>query len=193
MAPTPYNAGWQLDLHYDTGTFTHVLQMPVLAHLVTGTYFLVRQTTTDIGLSTAATAAADILKPMFANTCTFTGWTLQEYDSGIFIPRASGSLAIAGTGAGALVPGSQITVTFRDINYLFYRLVLLDTAHVPPNKYSYPTGNTAIDNAVSSWYTIDATTDVGQWIRSRNGGTLANPLKVTLAYNKRLVRKYGLN
>jgi len=192
MAPTPYAAGWQLDIHYTVSGLSHVIQLPCFSPSAATPYSLAL----SIGGSRLASlCAADfvaLLKPNYHSSVVFTGYSLQEVVDGIFIPRESASMSVAGTGATASVLASQIICTFRDLPYKVYRLYLAETIYQAPGRVDYPTGEASFDNFIESLLPGSvATNPPGLWLRSRGGNQIVTFTGGANGFNKTYRRARG--
>lgn len=195
MAPTPYSAGYQLDLHLAVGSVNHIIQLPCDATIASGVY----QLTLWDGGSRLASAAADdfaqLLKIFYNSTSSFVQYVLQQFDSGIFIPRESAAMAVVGTdGANAEQHGFATTLTFRDLTYKVQRIIVPESTLPGPQKRGYPvTGLTGYNAFIESILPgSTATNPIGQWIRSRGDSRTNTFVKASTMTNKSIVRRRGL-
>lgn len=192
MAPTPYGASHQLDIHYTVDGLEHVVQIPVNSGSVGSPYALNEFTGGTILASAAAADYADLFKPLLLATDTIDTYVLQEYDSGIFIPVESGALGVAGTGAGTPVLSLQFTMTFRDLNYKIIKHVWQEVLLDAPKKYVYPATTPApVDAFIASALDHSTAGALGLWMRSRGGAIYLSVTGATTTFNRKLRRARG--
>lgn len=193
MAPTPYTAGYQLDIVYTVQGFTHRVQLPCGATNIGGSYNLLRLSMSDYPVASAVADFTNLAKPWFAADVTFTQWILQQHDGGVFIPVAQSGIAVVGTNAGTTKLATQATVVFRDLSYLFYRLVLMEVAFPAPAKDTIPSGTPAVDDLIIDMLpSATSANPIWQWVRSRGNHSLNSALGYTNTFNRRFRRKRGL-
>jgi len=195
MAPVPYSASHQLDIHYTVASQPHVVQIPCSAIPVSGNYELELWDGGSRLASACADDYAQLVKIFFNPGDSFTQYVVQQYSDGIFIPIESASMSVAGTdGSNPTLLGFQDTLTFRDTNYGFVRHVIEESTLPGPKKYGYPVSGLTGYNALieSMLPTSVATNPLNEWMRSRGNFRLQTHVKTSVNTNKRLLRNRGL-
>jgi len=195
MAPTPYDAPHQLDIHYTVGGLPHVTQIPCSAVLVGSFYNLDLWSGGTRLASDCANDYAQLLKIFFNASDSYVQYVVQQYSSGIFIPLEVGSMSVVGTdGSNTHKLGFEDTLTFRDTRYLFVRHVVQESTLVGPQKYGYPvSGLTGYNAFVESVLPGSAAANpIGEWMRSRGNFRIKSHVKTSVNTNKKLLRNRGL-
>lgn len=190
--PTPIAATHQLDIHYSVPSLDHVMQLRCDAVSGVGGYALNQWLGSPIAVQDAVDNLVLLLKVMWKATAAFDTWTLQEYDSGVYLPVAQGSIGVAGTSSGADAPAAQTTLIFRAASFGFMRVILLeaaDTGILSHGGYGQLSG--AFADLVDDL--LDKTDGhAGAWLRSRGESPTNTFVSFTTAPNKKLRRKRGL-
>lgn len=195
MAPTPYSAPHQLDIHYTVDGLPHVVQIPCSAAAAGGVFVANLWSGGVRFISSCADDYAQLVKIFFKPADSFTQYVLQRYDSGIFIPVESASMAVVGTdGSNPDKFGFEDTLTFRDSDYKFVRHVIQESTLPGPQKYGYPVGGLTGYNALieSMLPASAATHPLNEWFRSRGNRQIFSHTKTSVNTNKKLLRARGL-
>lgn len=192
VGPTPITAPHQLDIEYTVDGKTHLCQLRCSAVLVSGSYEL-----EDYGGGTTPVAGfvasfVALAAPLFKTTSTFDIWTLQQYNTGAYIPIATGSIGSAGSGTGANSLTSQMTFTYKDGLYNDVKIVLLEGAGI---TVPYKAAQTALGGAFATF--ANAFMDLsagamGSIVRSRANSIITAQRFLTTSLNRTLRRERGL-
>lgn len=195
MAPTPYSAGYQLDIHVNVAGLPHVIQLPCDATVASGIYSLVLIGGGGRLASDCANDFAALLKVFYRSGTIINQYVLQRFDSGIFIPVESAAMSVAGTdGANPELYGFATTLTYRDLPYKFMRIVIPESTLTGPVKRGYPVSGLTGYNALieSTLPGSVAAHPLHEWLRSRGDNGIATFVKASTMTNKKIVRARGL-
>lgn len=194
MAPTPYSCSHQLDIHVAIDGFTHVYQIPCNSDSTFSPYYLLRDSMSARLASDCAADFADLYKDLYTAAASITKYVLQEYNAGSFLPVEEGALGIAGAHAGTYVKAAEVTLTFRDTDFKFYKPRILESAYNPTlMKLAYPTTDAAIDAFIESHLPGSVQTDpLHEWVRSRGSRLINTVTFFTSSFNRRVRRRRGL-
>lgn len=192
MAPIPYSAGFSLVLSYTITGYTHHVRLPCDSPDSSAPYTLSLNSGGTRLASSCADDFAQLYKPLMHNTDSFVQYSLQEYDSGIFIPRQTASMAVAGTNGAIATLGEQWTMTFRDLPYHIYRLILFESVLPAPTRINYPSGDANVNALIESILPGSvAANPVGRWLRSRGDNQIKSLTGMVTTYNRKLRRTRG--
>lgn len=190
--PLPQVANGRLEIKYTTGSGrTHACNLDVeLSGSITGSN-IVAVAGGSMLFSDAADDAIAALKAMFNASTTFGVYRLLHYDTGAWIPNASGSSGVAGTNGSADTEAAEGTFTFRDSSYNLDKLVLLEGAFGGLVHQAYAALGVASKAVVDSVLTATAG-NIGNFYVSKANLQVASFSYYTQTFNKRLRREAGL-
>lgn len=190
--PKPQVANGRLAIDYLSGSGkTHTCNLDVeLSGSLTGIN-IVSVSGGSMLFSDAADNAIAVLKAMFNATTTFGVYTLYHYDTGAWIPNASGSSGVTGTNGGADTKAGEGTFTFRDSAYNIDKIVLLEGAFGGLVHQAYAALGVASKAVVDSVLTATAG-NIGDFYVSKANLEIASFQYYTQSFNKRLRRQWGL-
>jgi len=194
MAPTNYACTHQLAIYTTIDGFTHVYQIACNVDLSASPLMMNRFSMPDRLVSDCVDDFVLLYKALHPAATTITKYVVSEYNVGSFLPIFEDAIGVAGTHAGTYVKAAEVTLTFRDTDFKFYKPRILESSYnAGILKVAYPTTDAAIDPFILSHLPASAAADpLGQWVRSRGNRKIASVTFFTASFNKRLRRKRGI-
>jgi len=190
--PLPQLADGRLAIKYLSGTGnTHVCNLDVTLSGSLSSNLLVRDSGGTISFDDAADEFITVAKAMFNASTVFGVYTLYHYDTGAWIPNASGSSGVSGTNGGADTVAGEGTFTFRDTAYNLDKIVLLEGAFGSLVHQAYAALGVASKALVDS-VLARSVGNVGDWYSTKSDLRVASFQYYTQSFNKRLRRQSGL-
>lgn len=193
----PIAATGRIKLPYSCGTQWHVIHAYVRnPQLVGGTWKINSRALdeNDTLWSAAAQSLADAMKGMYPVTSGFGLAELQTRSGGVWtaVDTYTPTGACAG---GAYQQATQYTITFRDKLLYHFKVQLMESSAVPPNRYTSPTGGGGAEDAfIANFLSASAYPAPFHWICSRHNQFMAdsNFVSAKVWLNERLGRMRGL-
>lgn len=194
---TPLSATGRILVPYTIDGFSHVAHAYVKNPQLVGAVYNVNSRATDANdllWENAAQGFVDALGAIGPTGMSFGTCILQKLISTLWTPLATYSPGFSVTG-GTSRPGSQVTLTLRDVNFKKVKVIFLDSIELPPQKVITPTGGDAgMDALVGSFLSTGAATYAPyKWIVGRGNAYLnTSPfVKVSVRYNETILRAHG--
>jgi len=194
-SPQPILATHKIEIAYHALGVDHKKQLYLNAIVDSGVasgYAAVTQSgTAHIDWTDCVDAYAALWKVLFGSADTIQSAILFEYSGGVYIPRNSHTLGVAGTGGSGGAHCNQVTFFGRSVDYDQWKDISLDTDNAVLDH-----GSTASLSGGVAAYLADfqavTTTHIGNWVRSKSATFFSVWVSYTVSFNRKLRRNRGL-
>jgi len=194
VAPTPYTPSGQLDIIIVVSGLTHRVQLPVDVVESGGSWYVVNHQpamSNEPG-DVVGQLWWDIVRQQYHTGVAAPSWELQQRVGTAFIPVDGGSLASAGSNAGAPALGWQATLTFRDAEQHLARVQLAETSNGTLNKSQYSALGADVQQLIDAYITSTGGDDVRDFVMTRADLPTTRFLWYTNTPNREIRRARGL-
>lgn len=196
MAPTPITATHRMTIFYTVALFPHRIHLYVDAYssvLLTSGWGITTFDLDTLDAGDAASGFGTLLSEYIEADDHVDSWLLEEYSSGAYIFKASGTLGTAGThSATGQRSGAQLTIFFRDTANKPLKIVVGEPTLAVFSRYASGAGVPSDIDAISDSMLLAGGGNLGNWVRSRGDRQRDRFISVVGTLNRKLRRARGI-